>query len=413
MGGAVLVFLGEKIAMRINARDVVGGTLVVGLVAMGSVDVAQAAPPPLCFPLPCDPVPDGPNAFDSETENNDFFSFRNVFAGSDRCRWDRELFARLGPVDTGNPDTVVGIICAPIAASEESSSIEAVALDTSEEAEARAMEARFGSGATPEGGGDDRGFVQNDDGGRWARWGGSQLLFVNCAGLVFDLIVTGKGCDPFFDTAPCNHNQSGLYEVQINYFGNMGQTFIGSECFRSTLSGTDIDRFTRNAPAGTFDFDVFVNPLAEYHGDADYYEITGLRPGEEYIVTTKGLSAREQERTLDTIIVAFSSSGLIINSNDDIGEVGLAPNTWWNRNSRLNIQADANGRIFFAVTGFNDFDADRLQDPEDICLHTETGAYLLRIRHRCDIGCLDLDGSCQVDFGDITVLLGNWLRTCQ
>ena len=66
-----------------------------------------------------------------------------------------------------------------------------------------------------------------------------------------------------------------------------------------------------------------------------------------------------------------------------------------------------------AVTGYNDFDFDGREDPDDDLRHDEQGSYVLTLVHRCDIGCADANGDCEVNFADITHVLTFWGFHCQ
>lgn len=381
------------------------GALIVSVSAMAAV----AAPPP-------GGVTDSPPMNIGESETNNTFGQRDNFTGSAECRWQSSYFARLGPHDTGHPDTVLGFYNIIGLAEDRPSGGEAFEQasrnEYSEQAEAEALAWR--EAALAEQAGERGTFVSNDDGGLYRRWGGSQLTFLREGPFGSGIRVTGKGCDPLNFSVPfnCTHNQTGCYEVIINWFNADGQ-FIGRTVFSATLSNNDVDEFPVNPPSGTFDFDVFTKPLCDYTGDVDFFQFNGLRPGELYNVSTSGLHARFA-RTLDTILREYTSAGAsTANFNDDIGSSGSPPFAWWNRNSSLNVRANNLGQVFVAVTGYNDFDFDGFEDPADQLRHDENGAYMLGIQHICPIGCLDANGNCIVDFGDVGAILANFGRTCQ
>lgn len=376
----------------------------IGAVLTGAGSLVNAAPPPAG-------TPDSPPATVAESESNNTFGTRDVMVGSDACRWQGDFFARLGPRDTGHPDTVLGfydILGRPAPSGEEVGPD--VVLDSSPAAAAEALAWRKAESRTDSG---ERGtFLRNDDGGPYRRWGGSALSFLQEGPFGSNIRVTGKGCDPLdFSGDPCVHGQSGQYEVIVNWFA-AGNIFIGRTIYRTTLSNNDLDEFLLNPPATTFDFDVIVKTLADYTGDVDFFQIDGLRANEQYVVSTVGLHARF-DRTLDTILGEYNGAGARVGSNDDIGLSGAVPDQWWNRNSRFTIRADGAGRVRVAVTGYNDFDFDGFEDPDDDLEHDEQGSYTLRVAHVCAIGCADANGDCEVNFADITHVLTFFGFTCQ
>lgn len=366
-----------------------------------------AAPPP-------GGTPDTRPSAISEREVNNTFAQRNVLLANNTCKARFDFAARLGPRDTGHPDTVLGffdIIGLAVEQDPPADTIEpVVALDTSPEAEAMARQVRAAALQSRDSSGTRGILIRNDDGGPYARWGGSELAFLREGPFGSRFRITGKGCDPLAFGLPCTHNQFGGYEVFINWYAPMN-VFIGQTVFFAALNSNDTDEFVLTPPAGTFDFDILTKTISDYTGDVDFFEVQALRPNELYTVSTTGDHARF-DRTLDTILGEYNAGGARIITNDDIGFQGSPPNQFWNRNSSFTIRADGAGRIRVAVTGWNDFSFNGIEDGGQ-ARHDESGPYILTVTHFCPLGCLDANNDCEVNFPDITEILRNFARRCQ
>jgi hypothetical protein len=111
---------------------------------------------------------------------------------------------------------------------------------------------------------------------------------------------------------------------------------------------------------------------------------------------------------LDTVMGEYTSAGVLTaNINDDIA--GAA-----DRRSVLTFTADGVGRIFFAISGYDDFDFDGISDflAPAFIPHTQTGQYMFRLAHLCSTGCADVDRDCDVDAADLAALLALWGTSC-
>ncbi len=316
----------------------------------------------------------------SDLEVNDTFDQRVVVEGSDACKWSGTIDGRLGDYNALQPDTDLCVITFEFC--------------------------------------DDT----NDDGGPFAAWGGSALFFLTPSlgqpgnWFPINVRVAGKG---FYSRATNTHSERGPVEVYIRFYDSSG-SFISQEVRRGTLAGTDDQLiWSVPVPGATFDFDVIVNPLASENGDVDFYEVEGLRPNVDYSVrVASGMHDRDTlfglPRPLDTVLGAFSSSGALLATHDDIcNSVGCGA---WNPRSRLVIRSDAAGRIRFAITGYDDFNFNGIQDsPVGFALnaaHDETGQYSIRIDHLCALGCVDNNGDCIVNFVDLNNILSRFGDSC-
>ena len=342
---------------------------------IGLTSLAIAAPPVDGVSLP---EPD-------ETESNDRLADRDFLpGGNDSCKFNRSYLGHLGDYDPNQPDT-------------------AVCVTTFE----------LGCDAS------------NDDGdgfdlppGVFSRWGGSSALFIQPAlGFPGDwapiprIAVSGKGSYEGFSTLPADHGQVGLFELYVEFYDDFG-TFISREVFEGELTGGDSEVVFTNIPIppATRDFDVIVNPLAEENGDIDFYELNGLRPFGFYYITVRGINSRSANGApLDTILTAWTTVGSFSQQNDDIcNAVGCGT---YDPGSRLIANTGPQGRLLFSVSGFDDFNSDGLSDSNG-WRHRETGTYTITVTHTCGLGCADIDGNCQVDFGDLDILLDRWGQTC-
>ncbi len=341
--------------------------------AMLVFSAAAIAAPPGSGVTP--PAPD-------ETEVNDTWSQRDVLTGSDGCRWERTYLGHLGEYDPNQPDT-------------------AVCVTTFE----------LGCDASND---DGNGFGGTN---QWARFGGSAALFIEPAlGFPGDwapiprIAVSGKGS--YIGTSPvaAMHNQVGRFEMYVEFYNSSGN-FISREVYEGELTGGDSEVFFHNIPVPptTRDFDVIVNPLAEEFGDVDFYEIEGLRPLSDYVVTVRGLNHRNPGwAQLDTILTQWSLAAAVpAFQNDDICNTPGC----YNPGSRLVCRTNSQGRLIVSVTGWDDFDNDGLSDSQGY-RHRATGGYYLHVRYTCNLGCADIDGNCTVDFSDLNELLDRWGETC-
>jgi hypothetical protein len=315
----------------------------------------------------------------NDIEINDTFDQRIVIPGSDACKWGTNIDGRLGDYNALQPDTDLCVITFEFCNS-------------------------------------------NDDGGPFATWGGSALFFlrpgIGSPGNWFPvpIRVAGKG---FYSRFTSTHSERGPVEVYIRFYDS-GGVFISQEVRRGVLLGTNDELlWDIPVPGNTFDFDVIVNPLASENGDVDYYEVTDLRPNVDYRVrVVSGLHDRDTlfglPRPLDTILGQFSSSGTLQATNDDIcNSVGCGA---WNPRSQLVIRSDAAGRIRFALTGYDDFNFNGIQDSTSgfarNAAHDETGQYSIRIEHVCALGCVDNNGDCIVNFTDLNAVLSRFGDSC-
>ncbi len=332
---------------------------------------------PAALAAPPGPGVAAPEVYDLEV--NDTFEQRSMLTGSDACKWSTTIDGRLGDYNALQPDTDLCVITFEFCTS-------------------------------------------NDDGGPYAPWGGSALTFlrpgIGSPGNWFPIPirVAGKG---FYSRFTGAHSERGPVEVYIRFYDTAG-AFISQEVRRGVLQGTN-DELLWNVPVpgNTFDFDVAVNPLASENGDVDFYEITNLRPNVDYSVrVVSGVHDREPffdaPRPLDTVLGQFSSSGTLLAANDDIcNSVGCGA---WNPRSSLVMQSDSNGRIRFALTGFDDFNFNGIRDSTTgfarDAAHAETGQYSIRIEHVCALGCVDNNGDCIVNFADLNAVLTRFGQSC-
>lgn len=314
----------------------------------------------------------------SETEPNNTFSTRSVVTGPSSCHSRTFYTAKLGGTDARVPDTMA---CFTGFAQEFCT-------------------------------------AQNDDGGPYASYGGSAMFFLQSAG-PFQLRVTGSG-NPGFGNG-VQHGELGEFEVYIRFYDVSG-TFISETVLNGELVTGDETILFDNIPLApsTFDFDIIINPLAAEQGDVDFYEFDGLRPGGAYEVRiVAGADDRIlPPRALDTVMAEFTSTGVQTgNFNDDIGLVpnpSPPPAQYFDPRSVVTITADASGRLFFAISGYNDTDFDGADNNSFFPLepHSNTGQYTFRLAHVCATGCADLDGDCDVDGADLAELLTRWGTTC-
>lgn len=334
-----------------------------------------AAPALAAPPEPGVPLPEG-----TDIEPNDVFSDRIVINGSDDCKWSAFIDGRLGDYNALQPDTDLCVITFEFCDN------------------------------------------TNDDGGPFSRWGGSALFFIQPSlgqpGNWFPITVrvAGKG---FYTQNLNTHSETGPVEVYIRFYDNAG-SFISQQVRRGTLNGTsDQLIWSVPVPGNTFDFDVIVNPLASERGDVDFYEVDGLRPNVEYdLRIVSGLHDRNLgpgglPLPLDTILGEFSASGALVDFNDDICNGGGCGA--WNPRSALRVRADAQGRVRFAVTGYDDFNFNGIRDSGGFnanVAHDQTGQYTLRINHVCRLGCVDNNGDCIVNFVDLNNVLNSFGETC-
>ena len=338
-----------------------------------ALPLATLAAPPGAGVTP--PTPD-------ETEINDTWSQRDTLSGSAACRWERTWLSHLGDYDPNQPDT-------------------AVCITTFE----------LGCDASND---DGNGFGGTN---QWARFGGSAALFIEPAlgnpGAWFPIpriAVAGKGSYQGTSPLPVLHNQVGRFEMYVEFYDNAGQ-FISREVYEGELTGgnSEVVFTSIPVPPTTRDFDVIVNPLAEEFGDVDFYQINGLRPLADYVVTTRGLNTRAPSWSqLDTILTQWSATGAVPGlQNDDLCNTPGC----YNPGSQLVCRTDAQGRLVVSVTGWDDFNNDGLSDTQGY-RHRQTGNYTLSVRHACGVGCADIDGNCTVDFTDLNELLDRWGDTC-
>ncbi len=304
----------------------------------------------------------------NEMEPNDTFATRSIFLGPFNCHARTYYSGKLGGLDTRIPDTMA---CFTGFAQEFCT-------------------------------------AQNDDGGQYASYGGSGMFGLTSAG-PFQLRVTGKG-NPGFGNGVA-HGQLGKFEVYITYRDAVGLVIGATQLSGELVTGNETILFSGIAVLpGTATFDIVVNPLAGEQGDVDFYEFDGLRPGASYEVRIiGGMSDRLVPlQTLDTVMGEYTSAGgLTANINDDIA--GAA-----DRRSVVTITADGVGRIFFAISGYDDFDFDGIGDAMSAMFfpHPMTGQYMFSLAHVCSTGCADVDRDCDVDAADLAALLAMWGTTC-
>jgi len=334
--------------------------LIVNALAAGLwATAASAAPPP------------GGSSFTPPTdvEPNNTFGQRSVITGSTAVEWQKSFTGRLGKTDARVPDTLMDFFA-------------------------------FGNDL-PNG--------INDDGGDFIGYGGSGLFFQTSTGPI-RIDVTGSGNDAF--SSGFNHGERGAFDVYIRFYAG---TFISETVLHGEfVTGDEVFSFTNIALApGTVDFDIIVNPLADEEGDVDFYEMNGLRPNADYRLTIiGGVNSRIlPRRPLDTVMAQFTAAGVqTSNFNDDIGAV--PPNNY-NPRSVLTITSDNSGRLFFAISGYDDSDFNGADNsgPFPLERHKETGQYTFHIKHQC-IGRPDINLDGVVDGSDLAILLVNWGATC-
>jgi hypothetical protein len=304
----------------------------------------------------------------SETEPNDTFATRTILVGSGACHSRTFHSGKLGRLDVRIPDTMA---CFTGFAQEFCT-------------------------------------AQNDDGGTYASYGGSAMFGLTSAG-PFQLRVTGKG-NPGFGNGVA-HGQLGKFEVYITFYDGPGFFTGATKLTGELVTGDETILFSGIALApGTATFRIIVNPLAGEQGDVDFYEFDGLRAGASYEVRIiGGLEDRvAPSRPLDTVMGEYTSAGVLTaNINDDIA--GAA-----DRRSVLTFTADAFGRIFFAISGYDDFDFDGISDFQSVSSipHPHTGQYMFSLAHLCSTGCADVDRDCDVDAADLAALLALWGTSC-
>lgn len=193
------------------------------------------------------------------------------------------------------------------------------------------------------------------------------------SGGVVSLKVTGFSdydFDGFNDFGPhVPHGQVGFFETFIDYFDaagvSIGQVSLGVSEF---TGGPEVIPFMPTPPAGAETFDAFIDNEVEvcHCGDVDFYTVTGLLPGSRYEVRVAG-------GDFDSVLGLFDSAGELIDLNDDDPVAGCCL-------SVINGFADNSGDLYFAITGFSDFDF--------LGAHTEVGAYDIAVTR---IGCNDSD----------------------
>lgn len=203
------------------------------------------------------------------------------------------------------------------------------------------------------------------------------------SGGVVSLIVTGFPDYDFDGDAdfgpPGPHGQVGFFETFVDYFdaggSPLGQVSMGVSEF---TGGPDLFAFMPTPPAGAATYDAYIDNEVEgcRCGDTDFYTVTGLLPGARYEVRVVG-------GDMDSILGIFDSAGGLIDVNDDDPVAGCCL-------SVIKGFADGSGDLFFAMSGFDDFDFRGG--------HTEYGAYEIEVTRT---GCNDADLAEPYDLHDL------------
>ncbi|QEG33635.1 hypothetical protein [Bythopirellula goksoeyrii] len=176
------------------------------------------------------------------------------------------------------------------------------------------------------------------------------------------------------------HGEFGEYEVFVDaydFFGDLVDSF--SEI--RTLQPGQVDFFSFDNfewIGGTYDAYID-NSLGGDPGDVDFFTFTGLSPGATFTAETVDPNVIE----IDTYLGWFDSAGVLIASDDD-GAGGVL--------SLIQGVVPSDGKLTFAVTGYNDNDF--------VGGHSEDAQYELILT----LGAAgDFDGDGDVDGNDFLV----------
>lgn len=200
--------------------------------------------------------------------------------------------------------------------------------------------------------------------------------------------------DGMRDGSGAPHGQSGLVEVVVRFWA--GGVVVGEVTREVMLTASGVIALDEPAPGAAEAYDAIIDntpsSLARPAADRDFYVVMGLTPMEDYVVElTSG--------PFDGVLGVFDSAGALVGFDDDDG-AGLLP--------LVVGRADGLGRMWVAVSGFNDADFDGYGESVDLplCPHPQVGVYELRVMLAC---AADLTGDLLVNTNDFFQFLA-WFQ---